>query len=122
MGFSRQEYWNGLPFPPPGDLPDPRIKPTSPMSPALQADSLPAEPLGKPSQEAFKFPKGKNTVSISGPTVDRILELEEALQIIDQCFQLLGTVLPLSPGSAFSEFLPGALLVGGVYLFPLERG
>ena len=51
-----------------------------------------------------------------------ILELDEALQIIDQCFQLLGTVLPLSPGSAFSELLPGALLVGGVYLFPLERG
>ena len=43
-GISRQEYWSGLPFPPPGDLPDPGIKP---MSPALQADSLTAEPLGK---------------------------------------------------------------------------
>ena len=42
MGFSRQEYWGGLPFPSPGDLPDPGIKP---WSPALQADSL---PLGKP--------------------------------------------------------------------------
>ena len=38
MGFFRQEYWSGLPFPSPGDLPDPRIKP---RSPALQADSLP---------------------------------------------------------------------------------
>ena len=38
MGFSRQEYWSGLPFPSPGDLPHPRIKPTSP---ALQADILP---------------------------------------------------------------------------------
>ena len=37
MGFSRQEYWKGWPFPPPGDLPDPGIKPTSP---ALQADFL----------------------------------------------------------------------------------
>ena len=37
MGFSRQEYWNGLPFPPPGDLPHPGIKP---RSPALQADAL----------------------------------------------------------------------------------
>ena len=37
----RQEYWNGLLFPPPGDLPDPRIKPTSPVSPVLQTDSLP---------------------------------------------------------------------------------
>ena len=35
MGFSRHEYWNGLPSPPPGDFPDPGIKPRSPMSPAL---------------------------------------------------------------------------------------
>ena len=45
MGFSRQEYWSGLPFPSPGDLPDPGIEP---RSPALWADSLPSEPLGKP--------------------------------------------------------------------------
>ena len=45
MGFSRQEYWSGLPFPSPGDLPDPGIKPGSP---ALQADSLPSEPPRKP--------------------------------------------------------------------------
>ena len=41
MGFPRQEYWSALPFPSPGDLPDPRIKPGSP---ALQADSLSTEP------------------------------------------------------------------------------
>ena len=40
LGFSRQAYWSGLPFPPPGDLPDPVIEPGSP---ALQADDLPAE-------------------------------------------------------------------------------
>ena len=40
MGFSKQEYWSGLPFPSPGDLPDPGIKP---RSPAVQADSLPTE-------------------------------------------------------------------------------
>ena len=40
MGFSRQEYWSGLPCPPPGYLPDPGIEPTSPVAPALQADSL----------------------------------------------------------------------------------
>jgi len=44
MGFSRQEYWNGLPFPSPGDLPDSGIKLGSP---ALQTDSLPVEPPGK---------------------------------------------------------------------------
>ena len=45
MGFSRPEYWSGLPCPPPGGLPDPGIKPGSP---ALQADSLPSEPAGNP--------------------------------------------------------------------------
>ena len=45
MEFPRQEYWSGLPFPSPGDLPDPEIKP---RSPALQADTLPTEPPGKP--------------------------------------------------------------------------
>ena len=44
MGFFKQEYWNGLPFPSPGDLPDPGIKPASP---AWQADSLPSELPGK---------------------------------------------------------------------------
>ena len=45
MGFSRQEYWSGLPFPSPGDLPDAGIEP---KSPALQADALPSEPPGEP--------------------------------------------------------------------------
>ena len=45
MGFSRQEYWSGLPFPSPGDLPNPGIEPGSP---ALPADALFSEPPGKP--------------------------------------------------------------------------
>ena len=48
MGFFRQEYWGGLPFPASGDLPNPGIKPKSLVSPALQVDSLLLEPLGKP--------------------------------------------------------------------------
>ena len=44
MGFSRQEYWSGLPFPSPGDLPNPGIEPMSPVSLALYEDSLPTEP------------------------------------------------------------------------------
>ena len=44
MGFSRQEYWSGLPFPYPGDLPNPGAKP---RSATLQADTLPSEPPGK---------------------------------------------------------------------------
>ena len=47
MGFYRQEYWSGLPFPSPGDFPDPGIEP---RSPALQADALTSEPPGKPLQ------------------------------------------------------------------------
>ena len=45
MGFSRQGFWSGLPFPSPEDLPNPGIKPGSPI---LQADALPSEPPGKP--------------------------------------------------------------------------
>ena len=49
MGYFRQEYWNGLPLPTPVTMPDPGIEPASP---ALQADSLTAEPSGKPSGRA----------------------------------------------------------------------
>ena len=45
MGFSRLEYWSGLPFPSPGDLPDSGIEPRSPV---LQTDALLSEPPGKP--------------------------------------------------------------------------
>ena len=48
MGFPRQEYWSGLPFPPPGDIPEIGIKPTSLASPALAGGVFIAEPLGKP--------------------------------------------------------------------------
>ena len=48
VGFSRQEYWSGLPFPSPGDIPDPGMEP---RSPALQADVLTSELSGKPKME-----------------------------------------------------------------------
>ena len=50
MGFSRQEYWNGLPFPPSGNLPNPGFKPGSS---ALQVDSLPLEPSGNRQDASF---------------------------------------------------------------------
>ena len=60
MRFSSQEYWSGLPYPPPGDLPDPRIEPVSPASPAWLADSLPLSHWGSPlstcSDEQFIAP------------------------------------------------------------------
>ena len=63
MGFSRQEYWSGLPFPSPGDLPDPGIEP---RSPALQAEALLSEPSGKLRDEIIKRETGpsKNKRSI----------------------------------------------------------
>ena len=51
MGFSRQEYWNGSPFPSSGDLLNPGIKP---RSPALQADALASEPPGKPAPPTIR--------------------------------------------------------------------
>ena len=75
MGFSRQEYWSGVPLPSPGDLPDPRVKPGPP---SLQADALPSEPPGKHREpgliqkllsrlnpNSYRYPKGKPDVSRS---------------------------------------------------------
>ena len=58
MGFSRQEYWSGLPFHFPGDLPDPGI---DPRSPTLQADALTSEPPGKPLLSCLHLKGVKNT-------------------------------------------------------------
>ena len=56
IGFSRQEYWSQLPFPSPGDLPDPG---TEPRSPTLQADALISAPPGKPLNASKDFKGGK---------------------------------------------------------------
>ena len=61
MGFSRQDCWSGLPFPSPGDLPDPGIEPGSPT---LQADALPSEPPGS----LFPFNVDQGILFLSHPT------------------------------------------------------
>ena len=67
MGFPRQEYWSGLPFPSPGDLPDPGMDPGSPAS---QEDPLPSEPPGNPtyslSQMSHKKPEKKKSAFTYG--------------------------------------------------------
>ena len=68
MGFSRQEYWSGLPFPSPEDLPNPGIKP---RSPTLQADALTSEPTGKP-------PLNLTTIQILRLTVEEHLSNSQA--------------------------------------------
>ena len=72
MEFSRPEYWSGQPSPSPGDLPNPGIEP---RSPALQADSLPAEPRGKP----------KNTGVGSQSLVQGIFQTQESNQGLLHC-------------------------------------
>ena len=76
MEFSRQEYWNGLPWPPPGDLPNPGIKP---RSPALQVDSLLSEPPGKP----------KTTVVGNLSFLQGIFPTQELNQGLLQCRRIL---------------------------------
>ena len=58
MGFSRQEYWSGLPFPTPGDLLDPGFKPTSLSSPALTCRLFTTAPPGKPLYRHYKAKAG----------------------------------------------------------------
>ena len=88
MGFSRQESWSGLPCPPSGDLPDPGIKP---RCPALQTDSLPSEPPGKP----------KNTGVGSWSLLQGIFSSHELNQGLLHCRQILYQLSyqgsPLSP-------------------------
>ena len=55
MGFPRQEYWSTLPFPPPGDLSDPRIETVSPVSSALAGGFFTTEPLGTPNSNSYFF-------------------------------------------------------------------
>ena len=71
MGFSRQEYWTGLPIPPPGDLHDPGIQP---VSPALQADSLPSALPGKPILLRLVWEKERETKTEKGEKDERFEE------------------------------------------------
>jgi len=76
MKFSRQEYWSGFPYPPPGDVPNPGIEP---RSPALQVDSLPAEPPGKP----------KNTEVGSLSSLQWIFQTQESNRSLLHCRRIL---------------------------------
>ena len=81
-GFPRQEYWSGLPFPSPGDLPDPGIQLTSPSSPALAGGFFTTEPLGKPSGY-IQVRNNKGVVQDSGGGVHfRDISKEEAVKFV----------------------------------------
>ena len=78
MGFSRQEYWSGLQFLPPGDLPNPGIEP---RSPALPAVSLPFQPPGK-----LIFPNKKQQREISSGSATLETEVERKVSSADPVF------------------------------------
>ena len=89
MGFPRQEYWSGLPFPAPGDLPDAGIEP---RSPTLQADSLPSEPPGKTLgslpvhkylKQAYQSVTKQKVKNTTGIVFDIVLDPQINLGIID---------------------------------------
>ena len=69
IGFFRQEYWTRLPFPPPGDLPNPGTESVLLVPPALQGDSLPPEPSGKDIQYQFFYRSSFNTSWIQDSNV-----------------------------------------------------
>ena len=90
--FSRQESWSGLPFPSPGDLPNPGIKPPSP---ALQADDLPSEPPGKTLLK-IKVKVAQSCLSLCDPMDYAIHGILQAR--ILECLFLLQGIFP-SQGS-----------------------
>ena len=86
MGYSRQEYWSSLPFPPAGDLPNPGIKPVSLVSPAWQVDSSPLHHLGSPDKtETYyikqlfkKKKKGPISLQLSNNLMDWLPQFQDA--------------------------------------------
>ena len=92
MGLSRQEYWSGLPCPPPGDLPHLGIKPVSPVSPTLQVDSFltepPRNPLGVP------YPLSKFPFITTLSSLKMLATWRQESRLVCWCF--------LSPRKAFS--------------------
>ena len=81
MEFSRQEYWSGLPFPSPGDLPNAEIEPGSP---AFQADALTSEPPGKPKSHKTFLSLSLEVMIIQQTTQFKQLSLNSVLRIIQQ--------------------------------------
>ena len=91
--FSRQEYWNRLPCPPPGDLLNPGIEP---RSPTLQMDSLPSEPRGKPKKTgvgSLSFLHGKLPNPIDSLLADYVGDFQTSQQA-DKCYSVRTKSVP----------------------------
>ena len=97
MGFSRQEHWSRLPFPSPGDLPDPLIVPASP---ALAGGFFTAEPPGKPFRQATPSLSPVILISNNGDT-----ENTRFSEVTQSCLTLCDAVDCSPPGSSISGIL-----------------
>ena len=82
MGFSRQEYWNGLPYPPPWDLPDPGIEPVSLMSPSLAGRFLTTSATWEAHMEIYTYQNLKFQQHVAGETklLKKVRELSKGLK------------------------------------------
>ena len=113
MGFSRQEYWSGLPFPSPGDLPDSGIEPGSPT---LQADALWSEPPGKPSRP-FRTNTQKDVLFIIGDWNEKVGS-QETYGVIGK----FGLGVQNEAGQRLVEFCQGnALVIANTLFQPHKR-
>ena len=99
MEFSRQQYWNGLPFPSPGDLPNPGIEPGSP---ALQGNSLLPEPSGKPQELGSHKDKSDPNPALK----ERKCNWEGIMIVLDILWEER-TVLPEGPQETKAIFASG---------------
>ena len=101
MGFSRQDYWNGLPFPSPGDLPNPGIEPLSPVSPALAGRFFTFVSPGKPCKRA---------VSVKGRMEIRSILGAEWMELWADSVSHHFSSIPSPVGTELPIFTAGALL------------
>ena len=90
IGFSRQRYWSGLPFPFPGDLPEPVIEPSSLASPALAGrDYLPLSPLGSPYNTHWTS-KTKKVQTNLRETAGSVLDQHNKVDIARELYEFFG--------------------------------
>ena len=97
MGFSRQEYWSGLPFPSPGDLPDAGIEPRSPI---LEADALTSEPPGN--LRTFRYDINQIPYDYTVEMMNRF----KGLDLVDRVPEELWTEIPNTIQEAVTKTTP----------------
>ena len=111
-GFSRQEYWSGLPFPPPEDLPNPGIKPASLVSPALACGFFTTRPPGK--STSLEIDMFKSCINLLMFSLDPSMHTQVHKQCLDY-FRIFTGPLKAWPYNWFSQDSPS------LFLFPVSQ-